>query len=211
MSSSVQAVVFDIGNVLIKWQPERFYDRIIGSDARKRLFAAVDLHAMNQEIDRGQDFYQTIHQTSLEHPDFADAIMMWHNRWNDIAAPVIESSLALAMALKSRGHAIFILSNIGQKPFDLAKQHNPRLAAFDRIYISGALGVVKPDPEIYQKVEDDSGIPPAALLFTDDRAENLKVAAARGWQTHLFQSADTLARALVKRGLLSDAEAEIAC
>lgn len=207
MSTDIKAVIFDIGNVLVEWQPERFYDRKIGVEMRKRLFAAVDLHAMNDNIDRGQDFHQTVHKASLEHPEFAEAIMMWHDHWIDIAAPVIEASLGLAMALKSRGHSVFILSNIGQKPFDLAAVRDPRLVTFDRIYLSGPLGVIKPDPEIYRMVEEDSGIPAAALLFTDDRSENLKAAAERGWQTHLFQSSDAFARALVAHGLLTNAEA----
>ena len=62
-----QAVIFDIGNVLTRWQPEAFYDRVIGEDRRRALFAAVDLHGMNDRVDEGALFRETIYDLSLIH------------------------------------------------------------------------------------------------------------------------------------------------
>ncbi|MFP4045334.1 MAG: HAD family phosphatase, partial [Rhodosalinus sp.] len=83
------AVIFDIGNVLIEWQPERFYDAEIGEARRRAMFAAVDLHGMNDEVDRGADFRETIYATAERHPEFRDEIRMWHDRWIELAQPVI--------------------------------------------------------------------------------------------------------------------------
>ena len=68
------------------------------------------------------------------------------------------------------------------------------------------MGVVKPDPRIYQMVEDDCGLAPQALIFADDKAENIAAAAARGWKTHQFESWQGWARRLVAEGLLTERE-----
>jgi 2-haloacid dehalogenase len=81
------------------------------------------------------------------------------------------------------------------------------LREFDRQYVSGRMGVTKPDPRIYAMVEDDCGIAPDRLLFTDDKAENIAVAAARGWRTHHFDGWRAWARRLVAEGLLTEGEA----
>ena len=70
-----QAVIFDIGNVLIEWQPERFYDAEVGETRRREMFAAVDLHGMNDRVDLGADFRQTIYDCAEQYPDWCDEIL----------------------------------------------------------------------------------------------------------------------------------------
>ena len=86
---TIKAVIFDIGNVLIGWQPEQFFDSVIGEDRRRGFFAAVDLHGMNDRIDAGANFHDTLMQTAKDHSDWADEIHLWHDRWIDMAAPLI--------------------------------------------------------------------------------------------------------------------------
>ena len=202
-----QAVVFDIGNVLIEWQPERFYDSVIGEDRRRAMFEAVDLHGMNDRVDSGENFRDTIYAVAEEYADWGDEIRLWHDRWIDMAAPVIDHSLRLMQALQTRGVPVFSLTNFGIQSYDLAATHYPFLRAFDRDFISGHLGMIKPSPAIYAAVEEGSGLPPEALLFTDDRADNIAAAAARGWQTHHFTGPQGWADRLVAAGLLSEKEA----
>lgn len=203
-----QAVIFDIGNVLIEWQPERFYDRVIGEGRRRALFAAIDLHAMNDRIDRGGHFTDTIYETAEAHPDWRDEIRMWHDNWIELASPAIPQSVRLLRALRGNGIPVFALTNFGVQNFEgVAQDHYPFLAEFDRAYVSGRMKTIKPDPEIYEMVEVDCGIDPRALLFTDDRAENIDMAARRGWQTHLFTGPQGWAERLVAAGLLSEEDA----
>jgi 2-haloacid dehalogenase len=201
------AVIFDIGNVLIEWQPERFYDAVIGEARRRAMFAAVDLHGMNDEVDRGGDFRDTIYATAERYPEFRDEIRMWHDRWIELAQPVIPQSLRLMQALQARGVPVFALTNFGIGSFEVARRHYPFLDSFDRAFVSGHMGVIKPDPEIYARVEAETDLPPGCLLFTDDRAENLAAAATRGWQTHHFTGPAGWARRLVEAGLLDDRDA----
>lgn len=204
---TVGAVVFDIGNVLIRWQPELFYDAEIGPEARRAMFAEIDLHGMNDRIDRGEGFAAVVGQVAAAHPHWGDAIRLWHDRWLDMAQPAIPQSVALLRRLRARGVPVFALTNFGVEPFALARRRYDFLDEFDRAYISGHLRMAKPDPAIYAHVEADSGIAPHRLLFADDRADNIAVAAARGWQVHLFTTPQAWGAALADAGLLTAEDA----
>lgn len=207
MTKSIQAVVFDIGNVLIEWNPERFYDARIGPDRRARLFEEVPLDAMNLRVDQGHAFRDTIYQTAEAHPQWRDEIRLWHDNWIELATPVIPRSLRLMQALRAQAVPVFSLTNFGRESYDHAATFYPFLHDFDRDFISGHLGVTKPDARIYEIVEESSGLPPQALLFTDDRPDNIFAASERGWHTHLFTGPDGLADRLVSTGLLTAEQA----
>ena len=202
-----EAVIFDIGNVLTRWQPEVFYDRVIGEERRRALFAAVDLHHMNDLIDEGALFRETIYDWADRYPDWGPEVRMWYDRWIELASPRIEGSIRLQRALRAKGVPVFALTNFGKHSFEEAVPMMDFLQDFDRLYVSGRMGVIKPDPRIYAMVEADCGIAPDRLLFTDDRADNITAAARRGWRTHQFESWEGWARRLVAEGLLSVGEA----
>lgn len=204
---TIEAVVFDIGNVLIEWQPERFYDRVIGEPRRRAMFDAVDLHGMNERVDRGEHFTDTIYAQAEATPAWRDEIRMWHDRWIEMATPVIEHSVRLMKALQSKGVPVFSLTNFGVESYDFAATHYPFLREFDRDFISGHMQVTKPDPDIYAQLEEVSGLGGSDLIFTDDRSDNIAVAAARGWQTHLFEGPQGWAARLIESGLLTQDEA----
>lgn len=204
-----EAVIFDIGNVLTRWQPEAFYDRVIGTDRRHALFAEVDLHAMNEIVDAGGLFRETIYAWAEDHPGWAPEIRMWYDRWIELASPRIEGSIALLRALKAKGVPVFNLTNFGSHSYEEARDKLDFLSEFDREYVSGRMGVTKPDPRIYQMVEADCGLPADRLLFADDKADNIVAAARRGWRTHQFETWEGWAARLVAEGLLSKREAGI--
>jgi len=202
-----EAVIFDIGNVLIEWQPERYYDRVIGEERRKEMFATVDLHGMNDKIDMGGDFKDVIYATAEDYPQFRDEIRMWYDNWIELANPVIDHSVRLLRTLRAKGVPVFTLTNFGPASFAYAETQFDFLTEFDRRYISGHMKVIKPDPKIYQMVEEDCGIAPEALLFADDRVDNVNMARSRGWQAHLFEGPQGWADELVAKGLLTESEA----
>ncbi len=200
---TVRAVLFDIGNVLIEWQPERFFDRVLGEDQRAAFFAQVPVHDMTNRIDHGDGFADVIDAVAVEHPDWANALGIWHDRWIEMASPAIDHSVRLLRALRRAGYPVFALSNFGVETLQIAEGEYPFLEEFDRRYISGEMRVNKPDAEIYERVEADCGLPPDGLLFTDDRPENIDAAAKRGWQTHFFDGPEGWASRLVREGLLT--------
>ncbi len=204
---TIEAVIFDIGNVLIEWQPERYYDQEIGEERRRRLFEEVDLHGMNDRIDRGAEFRTTIYDTAERFADWRDEIRQWHDNWIKLATPEIPHSVRLLRALREKGVPVFALTNFGVGSFDYACRHYGFLTEFDRAYVSGHMKVIKPEARIYEMVEDDCGIAPDRLIFTDDRADNVAVAGSRGWRTHLFEGPEGWAARLVAEGLLTESEA----
>ena len=205
---TVQAILFDIGNVLIEWQPERFFDRAIGADRSAEFFEAIQLHEMNDRVDAGEVFHDVIAEMIAQHPDWVVELTLWRDRWIEMASPAIDHSVRLLRALRRAGHPVFALSNFGNETFAIAKPEYPFLEEFDKRYISGALQVIKPDAAIYEHVERDCGIAPGGLLFADDRHDNIAAANARGWQTHLFEGPQGWADRLVQEGLLTPEAAQ---
>ena len=204
----IQAVVFDIGWVLIEWSPERIYDKLIGEERRRVFFDAVPLHEANLDVDKGAPFQDTFEVLADRYPEWAEEIAMWPKHWDAFVSPAIDHSIRLMRALRSKGIPVFALSNFGDETYDRAQVIYPFFTEFDRRYISGRLKLVKPDPAIYAVVERDSGIAPDALLFTDDGPKNIEAAAARGWQTHFFKGPQGFADRLVAEGLLTDRDAQ---
>ncbi|WP_432448723.1 HAD family hydrolase [Aliiroseovarius marinus] len=201
-----EAIIFDIGNVLLRWQPEEHYDRWIGEERRRAMFDAVDLHFMNELVDRGGDFRDIVYDTAEKYPEFRTEIRWWHDRWLDLASPVIDLSVATMRALKAHGISVFVLSNIGRGSFAITRDAHAFFDEFDRLYISGHMGVTKPSPDIYAMVEADCGISPKRLLFADDRIDNINTASARGWQTHHFTDPRHWADDLIARGLIKETD-----
>lgn len=204
---TVETVVFDIGNVLIEWQPERHYDSVIGAERRKKMFAAVDLHAINDKIDRGAPFRATIEKAADAYPEFKDEILMWYFDWIKMASRAIPHSVALLRALRAKGVRVIALTNFGIESFEFAETKYPFLTEFDKTYVSGRMGCVKPHSVIYEMLELGEQVQPDRLLFADDRPENIDMAASRGWQTHLFEGPKGWAARLVDEGLLTIKEA----
>ncbi len=204
---TIQTVVFDIGNVLLEWHPTRMYDAAIGAARRKALFEAVDLSGMNLEVDRGAPFRASVEGMVAKHPDWAEEIMLWHDRWLEMASPAIDHSVRLMRALQGKGVPVVSLTNFGIDTYDFAAKHYDFLNEFDVDFISGHMKVIKPDPAIYQMLEDKLGLSGDALMFTDDSSANIAAAAARGWRTHLFEGPQGWADRLVAEGLLTEEEA----
>ncbi len=199
--TAIQAVVFDIGNVLLGWQPERVFDRLIGPERRTALFAEVDLHGMNLRVDRGAPLGESIAEMRAAHPHWAEEIQLWQDHWDELLSPVLTESVALMQRLRERGLPVYALSNFGTDTFERARAVHAFLNDFDMAFISGRMGVVKPEPEIFAAVEEAVPFSPDALLFTDDNAANIAMAAQRGWQTHQFLTATALQSSLQKLGV----------
>jgi 2-haloacid dehalogenase len=197
--SDQKAVVFDIGNVLLEWDPDKLFKRLVPDEAaREAFYANADMEAMNEAIDLGAPFRKTIYAHAQAHPKYSDLIRAWHDNWLDMATPLIDGSWEVLRQLRSEGVPVLALSNFGTDSFALAEKTYPALKEFDQRFISGHLGVIKPDPAIYEIVESQSGFTPENLFFIDDRKNNIDAAQKRGWQTHLFASPENLRESLKK-------------
>lgn len=199
---TIEAVVLDIGNVLLKWNPEPFYEALLGAERKQALFEAVDLYEMNLRVDRGEDFREVIYSTADQHADWADEIRHWHDSWLEFVQGDIALSVQIMEQLQARGIPVFSLTNFGIGTYELARPHYPFLSAFDRDFISGHLRAIKPEPDIYEILERETGVAPDRLLFTDDSAANIAAARARGWQAHHFEGPEGWLARVQAEGLL---------
>jgi 2-haloacid dehalogenase len=202
-----KVVVFDIGNVLIEWRPERLYERLIPDPAaRQKFFDETGIFDMNLEVDRGAPFKEHIYAHAAKHPNYEGLIRAWHDNWIEMTAPAIEGSIAILRALKRRGVRVAALSNFGVESFDYAATVYPVLTEFDVPVISGREETIKPEPRIYEIVEERTGCLGQDLFFMDDSPKNVAAARARFWQAEIFTTPRTLGHQLQARGLIADAE-----
>lgn len=198
-----QAVVFDIDNVLVGWNPELLYRKLIHSNAdRARFLSEICSPAWVKTIDGGIPISAAVTSRAAAHPEHAELIKAWWVRWPEMFRPAFENCVHLFRGLKERGTPVYALGNFGRESLDLAQTLYPFLSDFDEIVISGDEGVLKPDPKIYKTLESRTGADPQSLFFIDDEEDNLAAAAERGWRTHHFMGEDELARALMDADLL---------
>ncbi|MEO0911836.1 MAG: HAD-IA family hydrolase [Pseudomonadota bacterium] len=190
-----KALVLDIGNVLMRWDPDQLYGKLLDEEERAKLMAEVDLHGMNEAVDRGAPFKETVYALAEQHPEYGDLIRMWHDRWIEMARPLIPGSWAVLRHFRKMGVPVMALSNFGVETFAYAEGVYPELKEFDRRFISGHMRVIKPEAEIYARLEAETGLSGSEIFFADDRADNIAAAEARGWVGHVFATPERLATA----------------
>ncbi|HEV2302383.1 MAG TPA: HAD family phosphatase [Stellaceae bacterium] len=201
--SPPSAVLFDLGGVLIDWNPRHLYRRIFAEEAAmERFLATVCTQAWNEEQDLGRPFAEGVRLLCAHHPEHADAIRAYDASWEEMVKGAIADSVLCLEELRRCGVPFFALTNWSAEKFPLALARFPFLAWFEGVLVSGEAGLKKPDPRIFRLAVDRFSLDPAATLFIDDVAANVEAAAALGFLTHHFTDPAALRRALVGCGLL---------
>ena len=197
------AVVFDLGGVLIDWNPRHLYRRLFSDEvAMERFLAEIATPAWNLEQDRGRSFADGIAGLILDHPGEADLIEAYWHRWPEMLGEPVVGSVEILAALRSSRIRLLALSNWSAETFPIGAARYPFLAWFEAVVVSGEVGLVKPDPELFQLMIDRHGIDPASTVFIDDSMANVQAAAALGFAAIPFTGAAELRHELVEMGLL---------
>lgn len=197
------AMVFDVGRVLIGWDPEKLYEQIIPDVfERRRFLGSVATAEWNVAFDAGRPIKAGVAADAAANPEHADHISAWWERWPEMVGPPIDGSVACLRALKDAGVPVYGLTNFADETFTMAQKIFPFLNEFDECVVSGREYCVKPDPRIYALLEARTGCAPADLFFADDSPANIRAARQRGWTAHLFEGAAGLVAALEAEGLL---------
>ncbi|MDR3670100.1 MAG: HAD family phosphatase [Holophaga sp.] len=200
---TTRAVMFDLGGVLIDWNPRYLYRPLFAEAEEMERFLAEVCHAeWNRAIDAGRPLAEAIRERQREVPACAELIGLWGSRWADMVQGEIPGTVALLRELKELGLPLYALSNWSAETFPLARERFAFLAWFAAIVVSGEEGVAKPDPEIFERAIRRCGLDPARTAFIDDVPANVEAARALGFDAILFTGAGPLRRALVARGLL---------
>lgn len=192
-------LVFDIGNVLVDWQPARVFEEILGGPPEDHPIWP-DLMAMNARGDLGR-LEAEVEALAAARPAEAEIVRTWRARWGDMFGPEMPGSYDVLRAGQAAGLRLAALSNFAADTYEIAKAEQPILGHFEVEVISGREGVMKPDPAIYALIEARTGATGAQLFFTDDKLENTEAAKARGWHAHQFKGAEGLRAALQEVGV----------
>jgi 2-haloacid dehalogenase len=197
-------VVFDLGGVLIDWDPRHLYRKLIDDEARMEWFLAEVCHpAWNLEQDRGRTFAEAIEEAAARHPGERPLIEAYHQRWGEMMAGPIADAVALLETLRSAGYEVHALTNWSAETFPIARQRFAFLDGFETILVSGEERLVKPDPAIFHLLLERIGHPAERCIYIDDSAKNVSAATRLGFDAIHFQGAEELRVALGRRNLVS--------
>lgn len=199
----LRGVVFDVGNVIVRWDPRTLYSKIFPDPAERDWFLAnVCTPSWHARHDAGVPFAENRLPLIAQYPDFEPAIVAWRERWWEMFAGPIEETEAAIEALSARGVPLFGLTNISAEISGETFAMSPAFERLADIVVSGEVGLIKPDLRIYALCAARAGIAPAELLFVDDSAVNCEAARDVGYAAHHFTDPAALAPALVAHGLL---------
>jgi 2-haloacid dehalogenase len=195
-------VVFDIGNVLIEWDPRHLYRTIFADDAEIDAFLAeVGLFDWNREFDRGRLFADGVAELTARHPAYAEAIEAFDSRWQETVPGEIAANVAILRSLKANGEVVFGITNFSREKFDETRARFPFLDLIDGVVVSADERLLKPDPAIYRLLCDRYGLAAADCIFIDDTLHNVEAARDIGMRAiHLTPGFD-LAPALREMGV----------
>ncbi|MEM9604319.1 MAG: HAD family phosphatase [Pseudomonadota bacterium] len=202
MPHTIEHIVFDIGRVLLHWDPELLYRKLIPDDAERAwFFANVCTTEWNLEQDRGRDWTLAEALLIADYPDHADLIRAWRGRWHETVPGAVEGTADILLTLVEQGRDVTLLSNFNQDTYAEVRLRFPELDAPRGRTISGHVGMIKPEPGIYRHHVSAFALNPAATYFIDDSPPNIAAAEAAGWQGHVFTSADALRADLARHGI----------
>ena len=203
MTARIEAVVFDVGKVLVEWERDLPFRRLIPDSALRERFMAevipLDWHAMH---DAGRAAEAMIAERSAQFPEHAHLIRAWLTHFNETIPGPVPGSTEIVEDLHAAGVPLYAITNFGADTWAGFAPSYPLFERFRDIIVSGVENLAKPDPAIYALAERRFGLAPAAMLFIDDSLPNVQSARACGWQAHHFTDAAALRSELMERGLL---------
>jgi HAD superfamily hydrolase (TIGR01509 family) len=196
-------VVFDIGNVLIRWNPRNLFRKAFAEEARMERFLSsalsMDFVALTDVV---ADFSHAVRERAKAFPEFARELHLFDERWVETIGGPIEENVALMRRLKAAGRPVYGLSNFATVKFAVARRMFGVLDEFDHCVVSGHVGVAKPDERIFRILFDRVGRSPGELLFVDDTIANVRASEAAGMQAIHYAPGVDLERELKVRGAL---------
>jgi 2-haloacid dehalogenase len=207
LAARIDTVVFDVGNVLVDWEPRYLYRKIFASEEEMEEFLRdADILNWHQEQDRGRTLREGTELLVSRHPEYAREIEAFYDRWEEMFGGEVPGSAGVLRELKERGYALHALTNYSSETFPLAREQYGFLQWFDEIVVSGEEGLVKPDPEIYELLIERTGLDPGTSVFVDDREDNVRTAEGLGFTGIVFRGAEELRAELGRLGVLAALE-----
>ena len=201
-ASNIDTVIFDLGNVLIPFNPRWLFRTMLPDEASIDAFVAeTGFEAWNLQMDAGLSFAEGVAAHSRKYPHHRPLFEAFFARWHETVGEPITESIDIFRTLRQNGIRTYALTNFSAETYPLAVARFPFLNDFDGTVVSGIEGLVKPDPAIYQLLIDRHSIKPSCAVFIDDRLENVEAAKKIGLHAIHFVEAMALRPALRELGL----------
>jgi 2-haloacid dehalogenase len=198
----IEVVVFDLGGVLVDWNPRYLYRRLFNDDAAMEHFLSeVCSPEWNERQDAGRPWYEALAELTARHPDQAAMIAAYHQRWLEMLGGDMPETVELLKELKERGLRLYALTNWSHETFPAARSRFAFLEWFEGIVVSGEERLAKPDPEIFYRLLMRYDIVPSRAVYIDDSPRNVSVAAGLGLHALRFVDAHRLRQDLIDLGL----------
>jgi 2-haloacid dehalogenase len=202
MTSEIQHIVFDIGKVLIHYDPNLPFSRVIpDEEERNWFFANVCTHEWNVEQDRGRTWEEAEELLIAEHPERAEQIRAFRQNWHEMVPHHYQDSVEILERLIAEGRDVTLLTNFASDTFREAQERFPFLTKTRGVTVSGDVKLIKPDVAIYETHAESFGLDPASTIFIDDSLANVEGATAAGWKAVHFTDADKLRTDLATFGI----------
>lgn len=203
MAATPRAVLWDVGNVIVRWDPRTLYSKIFPIAAERDAFLRdVCTGAWNLQHDAGRPMAEGIAELTARHPHHREAIEAWQSRWWEMFSGPIEETESVIEDLAARGVPQFGLTNMSHETCDGTFAMSPVFGHLRDIVVSGHHKITKPDPAIYHLACARAGFAPSDFVFVDDSARNIEGARALGFHVHRFVEPSALRPALEAFGLL---------
>lgn len=203
----IQGVVFDVGGVLIDWNPRYLYRTMIPEEPdMERFLTEVCTPEWHAQHDLGASYEDTIPPLVAAHPQWANEIRAWSERFVEMYGGFFDGTVAVMEDLHQRGIPLFASTNWGAESWATIKTRYEFLGWFDGALVSGEIGLAKPDPRFFDLLVETFSLRPPVTLYIEDNLSNLRAAADRGFVTHAFTSAESLAEDLRRYGLIDGSE-----
>jgi len=200
---TVTTVIWDVGNVIVRWDPRTLYSKIFPDPAeRDRFLAEICTMAWHAPTDCGVSFEANCAALAAQHPGHADAIWAWKHRWAEMFCGPIPETEAAICALNARGVKQYALTNMSHETEAVTFAMSPAFALLDGRVVSGREGVMKPHAAIFELTCERFGVLPAKALFVDDNVTNIAAAQALGFHTCHFTDPSVLKPALEALSLI---------
>ncbi len=205
---TIRHIVFDIGKVLLHYDPELAYLELI-QDAKERqqFLAEICTPEWNIEQDRGRSWAEAEELLISSHPDKEMLIRAWRKNWHMMVPHAIDGSVTLLRWLIAQGHDVTMLTNFAADTFIEAQARFDFLNESRGVTVSAEIGLLKPQREIYETHVKAFGLDPSTTLFIDDSAKNVEGAIAAGWHAVLFTDPQQLRADLAGFGFHAPAAA----
>jgi 2-haloacid dehalogenase len=204
-SPAIDAVVFDLGGVLIEWDPRHLYRQLFPGDeeAMERFLAEICTYEWNARQDIGGTWGDAVRELTAEHPEWAPFIAAYDERWDEMVPGSVPGTPDILRELHDRGTRLLALSNWSVEKFVATRPRFAFLELFEALMISAHVGLAKPDPAIFRECIARFSLTPARTVFIDDSAANVASASAEGLVAIRFTDADDLRTRFEGMGLLA--------